>query len=219
MKRFPAFLLLILFLMPASGASAQTGAATPTEDPSAPSAALPSAPGPEAPQGVVAEWQARLELGRMLLWDRQYDDALAEFRKVMAERPESLEARVGAAEALAWSGRGAEAEALLAVVPPDRLAGADLLLLADLRRALKNYAEAVPLYRRYLETRPGDLAARFRLAETLSWQKKYAESLGEFERILAAAPDDRQVRRRYAQVLEWAGRRKDAIKNLQMTLD
>ena len=77
----------------------------------------------------------------------------------------------------------------------------------------------MPLYRDYLAAHPDDLAARFRLAETLSWQKKYAESLTEYERILAAVPGDKQVRRRYAQVLEWSGKRKEAIKQLQMTLD
>lgn len=214
MKRLTAFLLFAFALVAAAGVSAQV-----KDDPATPSAALPSAPGPEAPQGVVPNWQARLELGRMLLWDKQYDAALAEFRKVMAERPDSMEARVGAAEALAWSGRQSEAETMLAAVPQDKLDGGNLLLLADLKRALKNYGEAVPLYRRYLETRPSDLAARFRLAETLSWQKKYAESLAEFERILTAVPDDKQVRRRYAQVLEWSGRRKEAIKQLQMTLE
>ena len=93
MKRLTAFLLLtllVLLLWPAASGRAQA-----VQDAAGPSPALPSAPGPAAPQGAVPEWQARLELGRMLLWDKQYDAALAEFKKIMAERPDALEARVG----------------------------------------------------------------------------------------------------------------------------
>ncbi len=176
------------------------------------------APEPKALTGEIPEWQARLELARLLSYTGKYGESAAEYEKVLAARPGDPAASAELARVLFWDGKRDKAMALLAALPKDRLDAASGALLADLLAADGKYAQAEALYREQLAKAPQDLKLRLKLAELLSWKKDYPASLAQYEEILAARPNDLQVRRKYALVLSWAGRNDDAIAELKKTL-
>ena len=186
----------------------------------APDFVLAQDPGRVAPSvgEEVRGWQARLELARLLAYSKRYDEALAEYGKVLAERPDSREAKIGMAQVYYWMGRNAEAAKAIEGLDESGLSGEERLLWADLAVTRQDWGTAERIYRSHLAQHGGDQAVRFRLAEVLGWDGKFKESIAEYETLLAALPDDAQIRRKYAQVLEWAGRRDDAIREYQKTL-
>lgn len=167
---------------------------------------------------VIADWQARWDLARALSYLKRYDESLAEYRKILAERPDDAAIRQDYGQVLLWAGRAEEAAAELARVPASQLTPTAALALADTLVARRQYGEAEAIYRKQLEREPGDQLTRLKLAEILSWTKRYDESLARYREILAALPDDEQVRRRYALVLLWAGRADEAAAELRRTL-
>jgi tetratricopeptide (TPR) repeat protein len=167
----------------------------------------------------IPDWVARWELARVLSYVKRYDESIAEYEKVLKEKPGLTEARVEMAKVLFWKGDQRAAAHILEQVPPKDITGDTKVLMADLFVAQKDYAKAEPLYKAYLESHAEDQAVRLKLAEMLSWQRKYDASLAEFRKILEARPDDIQVRRRYAFVLIWAGKHAEAAAELKKTLD
>ena len=202
-------LLCLAAALPGLGAAAQNG-------PGAGAAPAPPAAG-QMPE-TIPDWQARLELARLLSYLKKYDESVAEYSKVLKEKPDSVEARMELGQVLFWSGKPDEALQALEQVPPDKLNDQARSVLADLYRAQKKYGQAEALYRAYLQRHPEDWGMRLKLADLLSWNKQYRESLAQYEIILKARPDDQQVRRKYALVLSWAGRKTEAIKELRKTL-
>jgi tetratricopeptide (TPR) repeat protein len=167
----------------------------------------------------IPDWLARWELARVLSYVKRYDESIAEYEKVLKEKPDLTEARIEMAKVLFWKGDQKTAARILEQVPPKDMTGETQVLMADLLVARKDYAKAEPLYRSYLDTHPQDQAVRLKLADMLSWQKKYDASLAEYRNILKTRPDDIQVRRRYAFVLIWAGKHAEAAAELKKTLD
>lgn len=202
--------LLWLFLaIPALGAKVET----------APGAsATPPQPPAEQLGEAVPDWQARLELARLLSYMKRYDESLAEYEKVLREKPDSVEARAEMGQVLFWSDKRNEALKTLELVPLEKMDDQTRTVLADLYGAQKKYDQAEALYRAYLDKHPEDWGTRLKLADLLSWSKRYRESLTQYEIILQARPDDLQVRRKYALVLSWAGRKAEAVKELRRTL-
>jgi len=171
------------------------------------------------PGEEIPDWLARLELARVLSYVKRYDASIAEYEKVLKEKPDLKEARIEMAKVLFWKGDQKAAARILTQVPSKELTGDTQVLMADLFVAQKDYAKAEPLYRAYLNTHPDDQGVRLKLAEMLSWEKKYDASLAEYRKILKARPDDIQVRRRYAFVLIWAGENLKAAEELKKTLN
>ena len=204
-----AALALAAVCFPAANASAQGQGTHPAEA---------NAPVVVQPSGDISDWQARLELARLLSYVKRYGESLEEYRKVLIEKPELIEAKAEMARVLMWSGKTEEAKAVLDAIAPDQLAGEDRLLLADLLAMRKEYGKAEAIYRELLKASPENQAIQLRLAEVLSWTKKYAESIALFEKLVVARPDDAQVRRRYAQTLSWAGKTQDAIREFRRSL-
>lgn len=166
----------------------------------------------------VPDWQARLELARLLTESGRHAEAAEQYRRVLKDRPGEAQARAGLARALFWSGKRDEAAAELARTPAAALSPEDRLLQAEINLAAGRHDQAIDALKAYLALRPADLKARLKLADALSWRKRLDESLAEYEKVLAALPDDRQVRRRYARALSWAGRNDDAIRELRKSL-
>ena len=175
---------------------------------------VPVKPGEEIP-----EWVARWELARVLSYVKRYDESIAEYGKLLKEKPGLMEAKVEMAKVLFWKGDQKAAVQILEQIPPKDMKGDTKVLMADLLVAHKDYAKAEPLYKAYLDSHPEDQAVRLKLAEMLSWQKKYDASLREYRKILKARPDDIQVRRRYAFVLIWSGKHSEAASELKKTLN
>jgi tetratricopeptide (TPR) repeat protein len=166
----------------------------------------------------IAAWQARWELARVLSYLKRYDESIAEYRKVIQEKPALGEAREEMARVLFWQGKVEEALRELEGIPPGKISDATRELMADLYRSNKRYEKGEPLYLSILERSPDNHRVRLKLAEILSWAKKYDESLAEYRTILAKLPEDIQVRRKYAFVLIWAGRHAEAAQELKKTL-
>jgi len=176
------------------------------------------APAVNQPSGDIPDWQARLELARLLSYVKRYDESLVEYGKVLAEKPELVKAKAEMARVLIWSGKTEEAKAILDAIAPDQLSSEDRLLQADLFAMRKEYGKAESIYRELLQASPENQTIQLRLAEVLSWTKRYAESLKLYEKLVVALPNDVQLRRRYAQTLSWAGKTQDAIREFRRSL-
>ena len=166
----------------------------------------------------IPDWLARWELARVLSYVKRYDEALAEYRKLIQEKPALTDPRLEMARLLFWQGKTDEALGEVEKVPTANLNDDARELMADLYRSQKRYEKAEPLYRFCLDRNPERDQIRLKLAEMLSWMKRYDESLAEYEKLLARKPRDIQVRRKYAIVLIWAGRNEEAVVELKQTL-
>jgi tetratricopeptide (TPR) repeat protein len=169
-------------------------------------------------QEEIPDWQARWELARVLSYVKRYDESIAEYNKLLKEKPALYEARVETANILFWQGKNAEALKTLEQIPAADITGNTSVLMADLYVIQKQYEKAETLYGEYLAKHPDEHKVRLKLAQTLGWDKKYDQSLAEYRTILQALPDDIQVRRKYAFVLIWSGKHAEAAEELKKTL-
>jgi len=167
---------------------------------------------------VIPDWVARWELARCLTVLKRYDEAIADYQKLLKEKPELHKARLECAQALVWNDKKTEADTLLEKIESSQLTLPEQGALADLYVILKKYTHATPLYRAVLVANPEDHTTRLKLAEIMSWEKKYPESLTEYRTLLKALPEDLQIRRKYALVLIWDGQHEAAIPELRKTL-
>lgn len=166
----------------------------------------------------VPEWKARWELARVLSYAKRYGESVAEYQKVLREKPQLYEAKIEMAKVLYWMGKKEEALRALEEIPTEKLDGQAQSALAEIYIARKQYDKAEPILRGLIAKDPEDHKSRLRLAELLSWNKRYKESIAEYESILNDLPEDKQVRRKYALVLMWSGRHSDAAAQLKKTL-
>lgn len=166
----------------------------------------------------ISEWQARLELARLLSYQKRYTEALVEYEKVSKLKPELIIARIEMAKVLAWMGETDKALTYFQEVDKKELDEDARLALADIYVIRKQYSKAESIYEDFLAKYPEDHNVRLRLADLLTWAEKYDLAIGHFEKILEARPDDVQIRRRYGRVLGWAGRQEEAIANLRKSL-
>ena len=202
-------------LLPLTLAAAGLAFAAPNPPPPGPPT-LPKVP--TSSVAAISDDEARVELARVLSWQKRYDESLAEYRKALESRPADAALRAEYGQVLGWAGKREEAVATLSSVPVASLSPSAAVLLADLTLGDNKFAEATELYRHALASAPDDQPTRFKLARVLSWQKRYDESLAEFDLILKAAPADVQVRRHRAQVLGWDGRVEESAAEWRRTL-
>ena len=180
----------------------------------------PSArPSQSSAEPEISETTARLELAKVLTYDKQYTEAMKVYHQVLATEPENLEAKIGLSEVLYWSGNIAAAAAILSGVPEDKLDDPAKLMLADLLAAKKDYQPAIRILTAQLGKKPDDWSVRLKLADVQSWTKLYPEAIANYEAILKAHPTDRQVRRKYGMVLSWAGQNEKAAEQLRQSLN
>ncbi len=166
----------------------------------------------------IPDWQARLELARLLSYTKRYSESIAQYEKLISEKPDLITARIELARVHFWMGETGEAEKILASVSWDDLSPEARIDMADIYIARKEYDTAAKIYTDHLRAQPDDHPVRFKLAQVLSWQEKYDESMTQYELILRHDQEDIQVRRKYAQVLIWAGQFDKAITQLEQTL-
>lgn len=167
----------------------------------------------------IPDWQARLELARLLSYTERYEEAVEQYRRVIRKNPDLAEARMELARVLYWMGNVEEAEQMFASVPEKDLPAEVRLEMADIYLARDEYDKALDIYSDYLRIAPDNQRVRLNKARVLSWQGRYDDSLREYEIILSARPDDKQVRRQYAQVLIWAEKFDQAITELEKTFE
>ena len=180
----------------------------------------PSArPSQSSAEPEISETTARLELAKVLTYDKRYTEAMEVYHQVLATEPENLEAKIGLSEVLYWSGNIAAAAAILSGVSEDKLDDPAKLMLADLLVAKKDYQPAIRILTAQLGKKPDDWSVRLKLADVQSWTKQYPEAIANYEAILKAHPTDRQVRRKYGMVLSWAGQNEKAAEQLRQSLN
>jgi thioredoxin-like negative regulator of GroEL len=185
-------------------------------DPAVPS---PSSTAARSPEADISDTAARLELAKVLTYDKKYAEAMEVYRQMLATEPGNLEAKIGLSEVLYWTGNSEAAAAMLKGVPEDKLDDKGKLMLADLFVAKKDYEPAFRIFSTYLDRKPDDWAVRLKLADVQSWTKRYPEAIASYEAILKARPHDRQVRRKYGMVLSWAGQNEKAAEQLRQSLN
>jgi thioredoxin-like negative regulator of GroEL len=186
-------------------------------DPAAPSRSATAVLSPS--EAEVSDTATRLELAKVLTYDKRYAEAMEAYRQILATEPDNLEAKIGLSEVLYWTGNSEAAAATLKGVPEDKLDDKGKLMLADLFVAQKDYEPAIRIFSSYLERKPDDWTVRLKLADVQSWTKRYPEAIASYEAILKARPHDRQVRRKYGMVLSWAGQNEKAAEQLRQSLN
>jgi thioredoxin-like negative regulator of GroEL len=174
---------------------------------------------PDPSATAISDLAARLELAKILTYDKKYPEAIDAYRQVLAADPENLEAKIGLSEALYWSGNIGAAAATLEAVPEEKLDDKTKLMMADLLVAKKDYERALGIFSAYLKQNPDDLAVRLKLADIQTWMKRYPDAIANYQLILKASPNDRQVRRKYGMVLSWAGQNEKAAEELRKSLN
>lgn len=212
--RKPAVLLFLVFLLPAIIRGDDAPAGDRSGFPRRP-------PRAELPPigGDIPDWAARRELARVLSYAGRHEESIAEYRKLLRQKPDFVEAKLELAHVLHWDSRNEEALKIFDSLPTDKLEKKDVMALADILVAEGKFERAEKLYSGLLAESPEDRDMRMRYAEILSWTRQYDKALQEYEKLLAETPGDIQLRRKYALALQWAGRIDEAIRELKKTLD
>lgn len=163
----------------------------------------------------IPDWQARWELARVLSYVQRYKESIAQYKRLLQEKPDLQKARLEMARVMYWSGHIDEAQKYLESVPVGDLKPEARLDLADIYVAQKKYPQAKKIYSQFLKNHPQNDAVRLKLARVLSWMSNYEDSLEHYKLLVQHKPEDIQLKRQYAQVLIWAGKYEQAIKELR----
>lgn len=178
----------------------------------------PPAADADATTVPIGEDEARVELTRLLRYDKRFAEAIAEYRELIAKMPERTDLRMELAELYGAVGETDNAFKTIAGIDESKLDRRGLLIVANLEAQKKNFEKATGILRTLLAKEPKDPALQLQLAKTLSWAKNYGESLELYAALVAASPDDIQLRRQYARVLGWAAHYDEAIVQWKRTL-
>lgn len=165
----------------------------------------------------LEDWQVRLELARVLSYQKKYDESIKEYQEVLKAHPDDAEIQLELATIYAYKGDRQTAAALLKEIKIGDDPEAKKKM-ANIFAILKDYSGAETYFKEYLKDNPDDLQARVKYADMLSWEKRYNDSLAEYRRVLEQVPDDIHVRRKYALVLIWMGKPDEAAVELKQTL-
>jgi protein O-mannosyl-transferase len=145
-------------------------------------------------QDLIKGERVHLIRGKLALESKRYQEAVAEFRKAVVARPNSLPAHLNLGAALTQTGdlkgAAAEFEASLRLDPTNIIAHYNLaILLANENR----HEEAIAHLRSVFEVDPNDVGARFLFAHELLKSGRLEEALSEFSRVVQANPDNEQA--------------------------
>lgn len=130
----------------------------------------------------------RGEYARVLLNAQRWDEAVTEFRWLLTRAPDDPSHRLGLARALAWSGRGREAEAELVQLPHALQSRAEVVaLLRVARGAFDPTAEEA---RRWTSEDPEHLPYRLAHARALVRENRTREALVVYDSLVRRDPSD-----------------------------
>lgn len=174
--------------------------------------------GESTQENEISNWEARLELARVLSYLKRYSESLQEYQKLLETDPKSPIARREMAAILFYMGKIEASLQEFSQVPNQDRDEKTWLVIADIYVKQKRYQNAEEIYNNHLNKEPKDDRVRLKLASLLSWQKRYHESIQQYRIILNHIPHDIQVRRKYAQVLTWMGSDEEAIVEWKKTL-
>ncbi|MCP4650060.1 MAG: tetratricopeptide repeat protein [PVC group bacterium] len=128
------------------------------------------------------------------LQDEQYDEAIVEYKKVLAQNPDNLHDRLGYAQALAgntlYERAIAEYELILNKGPRHKEA---IKALGILLEKMGDYAEAIALYEKATETSPDDVQLTLTLARMYDEESRIDEAIRLYKQIIEQAPKNAEA--------------------------
>ncbi len=160
----------------------------------------------DAVAGAPQDPTARMQLGRFWLQRGRAKDALLQFDRVVAARPDSVDALIAKAEAHAALG-----EAPAAVSTAERLlkvqnqSPASYLFLAAIHQRLRRTSDAEKAYRQVLAREPNHLGATRGLARLYESQRRTADAINLLQAAARAHPAASLPLVELAQIHERAG--------------
>ncbi len=151
--------------------------------------------------------EALTGLANVLLWSGHQEEAVPYYERVVAATGDAeVAAQLQALKA-------ASASAALSVRPADTASPhGDEQVASDFPETLergrrletmRQYADAVVLYREELQRSPDNDEVRAALARLLSWQGDHSEATTLYRAVLARHPQDQDIRVALGQVLSW----------------
>lgn len=151
--------------------------------------------------------EALTGLGNVLLWSGHPKEAIPFYERVVATTGDAdLAARVQALKAASASPAVPVPSSEPAALHSDQSMGVSAA--AELERGrrletMRQYADAITVYREELQRSPGNDEVRTALARVLSWQGAHAEATTLYRDILGRHTQDQDIRVALAQVLSW----------------
>lgn len=160
--------------------------------------------------------------GRIAYRAGRHADAVAEFRKAVAARPDGAEARINLGSALALTGDRDGAVAsyreALKLDAENATAHYNLGVLLSERGAAQDRTEAVAHLQATVAKRPEDAEARRTLARLLRDGGRFEEALAEYSQAITLDPTEETARLGSAETLVRLGRHKQARESLEESL-
>ncbi len=160
--------------------------------------------------------QASLRLARVLSWNKQYDESLAQYGSVIGDlQRQDAQARLERARVLSWAQRLddsiREYQSLatdLDRAPTAGISSRDVHLeLAQVQSWAKQYDQSLAELDRLIPAKPGieDKPALVLKGRVLSYARRYQQALATYDMALALDPSDKDARFGKAQTLFWSG--------------
>jgi len=151
--------------------------------------------------------EALTGLGNVLLWSGHQAQAVPYYERVVAETGDAeVAARLQALKSASGSPAGPVSSSEPASPrgnEPVTSDAAQALQRGGRLEIMRQYDDAIAVYREELERSPGNDEVRAALARVLSWQGVHAEATALYREILARHPQDQDIRVALGQVLSW----------------
>jgi tetratricopeptide (TPR) repeat protein len=165
---------------------------------------------------LVQGSRVHLIRGKQALEAKRYEEAVAEFRKAIAARPDSVPAHVNLGAALIQlrdlDGAASEFEKTLAIDPNNANAHFNLaVLLAN----ANEHQQAIIHLKAVSAIKPSDLEARYFLAHQLMKMERFEEALVEFSHVVQNDPNNEEAVLERVNVLQRLKQYKEAIDSLE----
>src|SRR5262249_37398516 len=154
---------------------------------------------------------ARLELARVLAWERKSRETVEMFSASDVQQQMNFQDHKDYAFALVQIGRSTEAEGLLKKLMAERPTDSDIeLQLAAIYAARRDWDSAIPFYAALVHDAPNDPRLNLTYGLGLLATTKYKAALGPLEQARNAMPSSNEAALAYARALKGNGNLKKA---------
>ena len=148
----------------------------------------------------------RLQLARVLSWNRQYPESIELYREYVAKHPDDVVDHLQLARVLNWAkdvnASAAEYRELLKKDPGNKEAR---LELARVLTWTRQYPDALQQFDTLAQQDPKNVEARIGQGRIYSYQARWREALQAYDGALAQQPQNREALTGKAQALLWSG--------------
>jgi len=141
-------------------------------------------------------WMAQTNLGRFMLREGRFEEAVEEYGRVFAIKPDAYRARIGRAGALVKLGREREAESDFKAaleLKPDLYTAHQALGRLSWKRGAR--AIAIDHYEQMIAIAPQNPAGHFLMGRALESRRQFREALVHYRNALAVDPEYEEARR------------------------